>query len=347
MHMHQNNTQLKTENIPSENEGRSGKLVSIVIPCYNEEKNVERYATELLPVLDRLPHDYEVIAVEDGSTKDDTWGALTRLSKNNTKFKAVRHSRNYGMGAAYQTAFDMSRGDYVVLYSADLEIPAEAILDVIKKLDEGYDVVNTNRKGRWKENGVSALIRRVPSNIANWLIQKISGVKVLDTGSGLKGFRRFVIKNLNIYGDMHRFLPAYSSLYTQKITEFDVEYKERTYGAPAYGSLKRTFSVFLDLFSMKFMLSFATKPFSMMPGRIFGTAGLLSFFFGSVGTAYLIFVKIAFGQSIGDRPLFTGSLILVIFGVQLIMTGLLGELLLRIYFEGSNRKPYIVAEQTD
>lgn len=325
------------------------KLISIVIPCWNEEKNIERFEGELFTELKKIKsefgYDFEIIAVDDGSHKDDTWGALANLAKKHDFFTALKHARNYGMGGAYQSCFNVTKGDYIVIYSSDLEIPAESIREVIKKLDEGFDVVNTNRKGRWKESGISSVLRKFPSKVANGLIKWISGVKVKDTGSGLKGFRRFVIDNLKIYGDMHRFLPAYASLYTKKITEFDVEYKERMYGQSAYGSLKRTFSVFLDLFSMKFMLSFATKPFSMMPGRIFGTAGLVSFFFGSLGTAYLIVLKFGFGHSIGDRPLFIGSLILVVFGIQLIMTGLLGELMLRIYFEGSGRKPYIVSEQ--
>lgn len=321
--------------------------ISVVIPCLNEEKNIERLQNELVSELEKLPYEYEIVAVDDGSTKDNTWGALQRCAMQNPKFKALKHSRNYGMGAAYQTAFDNCSGDLVITYSSDLEIHPKEIKRVIDKLNEGYDVVNTNRTGRWQENSSSAIIRRLPSNIANALIAKISGVSVKDTGSGLKGFRRFVTDNLKIYGDMHRFLPAYASLYTKKITEFDVEYHERTYGTPAYGSLKRTFTVFLDIFSMKFMLSFATKPFSMMPGRIFGTAGLASFILGSTLGVYLMFVKIILGQPIGNRPLLMGVVLLVVSGVQLIMTGLLGELLMRIYFESSGKKPYIVSEHAN
>lgn len=319
--------------------------ISIIIPCYNEEKNIERFPKELLDVMDKSGRSYEVIAIDDGSTKDDTWGALKKLADKYPQFKALKHSRNYGMGAAYQNGFDESKGEYVVTFSSDLEIPANFIEDVAKKLDEGNDLVNTYRDGRWKESLKGSIIRRVPSEIANQMIESISGVKVKDTGSGLKGFRRFIIQNLRIYGDMHRFLPAYSSLYTKKIVEIPVEYKERTYGTPAYGSLARTFSVFLDLLSMKFMLSFATKPFTMMPGRIFGTTGLITFFIGDIIVFYMVFLKLFFNESIGDRPLFTTGLIFVIVGIQLIMTGLLGELLMRIYFESSDRKAYIVSEK--
>lgn len=318
------------------------KLISIVIPCYNEEKNIDAFPQKLFAALENIPYKYEVLAVDDGSTKDDTWGSLQRLAKQYPFFHAIKHARNYGMGAAYQTCFDYVKGDYVILYSSDHEIPASYIKDIISKLDAGYDVVNTNRTGRW---GNAGFLRKFPSKIANMLIRKISGVSVKDTGSGMKGFKRFVIDNLKIYGDMHRFLPAYASLYTKKVTEFEVEYLEREYGQSAYGSIKRTFSVFLDLFSMKFMLSFATKPFSMMPGRIFGTAGIASFFLGSLAVLYLLILKFGFGESIGDRPLLIGSVLLVLFGVQLVMTGLLGELMMRTYFEGAKRSPYVVSER--
>ncbi len=330
------------------NEKKHTKLddveISIIIPVYNEEKNLERFSKEVFPILDNLNRKYEVIAVDDGS-KDDSWKVMKNLAKKHSFFTALRHSRNYGMGAAYQTAVDYSSGKYIITYSADIEVPPKYIKDVLKKLDDGYDVVNTWRKGRWQEEGgLKSTLRRYPSKVANYLIKKISGVDIKDTGSGLKGFRRFVMENLKIYGDMHRFLPAYASLYTKKIVEIPVEYKERMYGKSAYGSIKRTFTVFLDLFSMKFMLSFSTKPFSMMPGRIFGTVGLIAFGLGTLITFYLAFVKIFMHENIGDRPLFMVGLIFIVLGIQLIMTGLLGELLLRIYFESSNRKPYIVTE---
>ncbi|MBD3365957.1 glycosyltransferase [candidate division WWE3 bacterium] len=322
------------------------KLVSLVIPCYNEEKNIERYEAELIPVLEDLPYDYEAILVDDGSTKDDTWGAIKRLSEKFDTVTGLKHSRNYGMGAAYQTGFDHSKGDYVVVYSSDLEIPPVEIARVVAKMDEGFDLVNTHRVGRWSEGGgLASAIRRVPSKIANGLIKRISGVEMHDTGSGLKGFKRFIIENLRIYGDMHRFLPAYAGLYTKNFCEFEVEYQERTYGESAYGSLMRTFSVFLDLFTMKFMLSFATKPFTMMPGRLFGSTGLVSFSVGFVATLYALFLKFGLGQPIGQRPLFIGGLLLTVFGMQLIMTGLLGELMMRTYFESSHKTPYIVSEE--
>lgn len=321
------------------------KLVSIIIPCYNEEKNIDRFEKELLPFLKSEKYNFEVIAIDDGSNKDKTWESLTKISHKNPNFISLKHTKNYGMGAAYQTGFDEARGDFVITFSSDLETNAKYIFKVIEKLEEGYDVVNTYRKGRWNESKKGSILRKIPSNIANYFIRNISGVDVKDTGSGLKGFKQFVVQNLKIYGDMHRFLPAYASQFTKKIVEFPVEYQERTYGKSAYGSIKRTFAVFLDLVPMKFLLSFSTKPFTMMPGRIFGTFGFLIMIAGLFIVGFLFLEKIILGADIGTRPLFIVGLLFCVVGIQLILNGLLGELLLRIYYESSNRKPYLVGER--
>lgn len=323
------------------------KLVSIVIPCYNEEKNIERFEKELISVCESLKDfEFEYIAVDDGSTKDRTWEKLQKLSEKHDNFISLRHSRNYGMSGAYQSGFDVSAGEYLLTYSSDLEIPAKFIKDVLEEMENGADMVNTLRGGRWRESLKGSLIRRIPSNIAQSFIEKISGLKIKDNGSGLKGFTRFIIDNLRLYGEMHRFMPAYSSLYTKNIVEIPVEYEERKYGVSNYGSIWRTISVFLDLFTLKFMLTFATKPFTFMPGRVFGTAGFLTFSAGFVILSYVIvYLKLFLNQNINDRPLFFGGLILFVAGIQLMMTGFLGELMMRSYFEGSGKKPYILRER--
>jgi glycosyltransferase involved in cell wall biosynthesis len=323
------------------------KLVSIVIPCYNEEKNIERFEKELIEICEKdKSYEFEYIAVDDGSTKDRTWEKLQKLSEKHKNFISLKHSRNYGMSGAYQTGFDVSAGDFVITYSSDLEIPAKFIKDVLEELEDGSDMVNTLRGGRWRESLKGSLLRRIPSNLAQGLIEKISGLKIKDNGSGLKGFNRFIIDNLRLYGEMHRFLPAYSSLYTKNIKEIPVEYEERKYGVSNYGSIFRTISVFLDLFTLKFMLTFATKPFTFMPGRVFGTAGFLTFTAGFFILFYVVvYLKLALNQNINDRPLFFGGLILFVAGIQLMMTGFLGELMMRSYFEGSGRKPYILKDR--
>lgn len=318
------------------------KLVSIVIPCYNEEKNIPLVYEALTDVLKEAHFDYELIFIEDGS-KDKTWDALVEISKDK-KVKLLQHGKNMGMTQAYQNGFDHSAGDYVLTYSSDIEIEPKEILNVVKKLDEGFDVVNTHRIGRWKGKATSFL-RTIPSKIANELIVKVTGIRLKDNGSGLKGFKRFVIRNLHMYGEMHRYFAAYCSLFTNKITEIDVSYRDRVYGTSAYGSLSRTFKVFFDLFSLKFLVSMSKKPYNMMPGRLFGSVGIGLFGLGSFIALYLTYVKFILGQSIGDRPLFTVSILFLILGVQLFMTGLLGELLMRIYFDTGDKEIYTVKEE--
>ena len=250
------------------------------------------------------------------------------------------------MSGAYQTGFDVSAGDYVLTYSSDLEIPAKFIKNVIEEMENGADMVNTLRGGRWKESLKGSILRRIPSNFAQSLIENISGLEIKDNGSGLKGFNRFIIDNMRLYGEMHRFLPAYSSLYTKNIVEIPVDYEERKFGVSNYGSILRTISVFLDLFTLKFMLTFATKPFTFMPGRVFGTAGFITFSSGFLILGYVVgYLKLALNQNINDRPLFFGGLILFVAGIQLMMTGFLGELMMRSYFEGSGKKPYILRDR--
>jgi len=320
------------------------KLVSIVIPCYNEEKNIPLVYKALKTTLEDATFDYELIFIEDGS-KDKTWEELLNIA-DDKKVKLLRHGKNMGMTQAYQNGFDHSKGDYVLTYSSDIEIDPKEILRVVEKLDDGYDVVNTHRVGRWTGKATSFL-RTIPSHIANELIVKVTGVRLKDNGSGLKGFKRFVIKNLHMYGEMHRYFAAYCGLFTDKITEIEVKYKDRVYGTSAYGSLSRTFKVFFDLFSLKFLVSMSKKPYNLMPGRLFGSVGVGLFFLGAVIGVYLTFVKFYLGESIGNRPLLTVGVLFLILGVQLFMTGLLGELLMRIYFDTGDKEIYTLKEEVN
>lgn len=315
------------------------KLVSIVIPCYNEEKNIDRTFDQLLNLADGHKYNFEIIAVNDGS-KDGTWEVIERYSRRFPIIVGVNQMRNFGQSAAYQAGFDVSKGDYVIILSADLEISVENVDTVIDYLDEGYDFVNTHRRGRWGDGSS----RKVKSGLANKLITRISGVSMLDRGSGLKGFTKPMIKNLRLYGEMHRFIPDYLSAYTNKMIEFDVEFKDRDFGVSAYSGGGRTVKVLLDLLTLAFMLYFAKKPFYMMPGRLFGFTGAMISGVGVLIGIYLTILKFGYGQSIGSRPLLTVGFLMIVVGVQSMMMGMIGELMLRVYFESSDRKNYTIRE---
>jgi glycosyltransferase involved in cell wall biosynthesis len=316
------------------------KLVSIVIPCYNEEKNINRTLDGLLEVSENSKYDYEIIAVNDGST-DATWDVISEYAHNNSEIVGINFMRNHGMGQAYNAGFDISKGDYVVIVSADLEIPLENVHKVVDHLEDGYDFVNTHRRGRW-----SGLGRKIGTGGANYIIGKISGVHMQDNGSGMKGFARQVVDNIRFYGETHRFIAALAGMYTTRMVEFDVDFKDRDFGVSAYGSSKRIVKVLLDLVPLFFILYFARKPFWAMPGRLFGFAGAVLAGFGGLGSIYMFILKLL-GQSIGNRPLFTVSVLLLVLGVQSMMLGMLGELIVRTYFESSGKKNYTVREIID
>lgn len=321
----------------------SDKLVSIVIPCINEEKNINRTLDGLLELAKTHKYEFEFIVVDDGS-KDGTWKVVEDYSKNHANIVGLRHMTNFGQSAAYQAGFDVAKGDYVITVSADLEIPLQNVNKVIDLLDEGYDFVNTCRVGRWGGNGLG---RAGKSGMANKIIKMVSGVDIRDTGSGMKGFTREMVDNFRFYGEMHRFIPAYLTVYGAKMTEFDVEFKDRDYGASYYksfGDFNRTINVLLDLVTMVFLIKFAKKPFSFMPGRLFGSAGAILTGIGLTIGFYLGVLKVM-GQDIGNRPLFTIGVLLITVGVQSIMTGMLGELVMRTYFESSGRKTYVIRKR--
>lgn len=313
------------------------KMISIVVPCYNEEGNMEPNINGLRDVLSKTNRDYEIICVNDGS-KDGTWAKIKELSQKYHEVKGVDLMRNHGLTQAYMAGFDASKGDYVITVAADLEIPLENLIKVISYLDEGYDFVNTNRKSRW-----SKASRSFPSKVANALISKISGVSMQDTGSGMKGFDRVLVENFKMYGEMHRFIPSYLAAFGAKMIEFDVEYKERTFGKSSYGGLSRTIKVLLDIFTLFFMLNLVKKPFFALPGRLFGALGAMIMSLGGLGAFYMLILKIM-GESIGGRPLFFVSILMIVVGVQMFTLGMLGELMMRTYFESSGRKTYTIRE---
>jgi len=315
------------------------RSISIVIPCYNEEENIKKTLDGIMELINGHKYSFEVIAVNDGS-KDKTWDVIKKYAQEHKEIKGINQMGNFGQSCAYMAGFDLAKGDYIIIVSADLETPLENINKVIDYLDEGYDFVNTNRAQRW---GAGKSGRAKQSGLANTIIGKISKVQMKDRGSGMKGFRKEVAKSLRLYGDMHRFIPDYVSVYAPRMIEFDVDFKDREFGESFYKGQKRTFKVLLDLVTLYFMLYFARIPFKAMPGRLFGFTGLILSGLGGVFAAYLLVLKIM-GQSIGNRPLLTLSVLLIIVGIQSVMFGMLGELMMRTYFESSGKKTYMVRE---
>ena len=280
-------------------------------------------------------YDYEVIFIDDGST-DKSFDILTQLHESDTKIKVVRFRRNFGQTAALSAGFDLAKGKIVVALDADLQNDPADIPKIIDKLNEGYDVVSGWRKVRHDH----ALRRLLPSLIANWLIAKITGVKLHDFGCTLKAYRADILSEINLYGEMHRFIPALASWSGAKITEIVVNHRPRTAGTAKYG-LMRTFKVLLDLITVKFLGSYSTKPI-----YIFGGLGILSGIGAALSGAVVIYQKYISTQhlAMNRNPLLVLSAMLVTATIQLILMGLLAEMLVRTYHESQSRSTYVIKE---
>ena len=310
--------------------------LSIVIPLYNEEENVEQLYTQLKAALEGVGREYEIIIVDDGST-DGSFDILKRLHEGDERLKVIRFRRNFGQTAAFAAGFDRSQGQVVITLDADLQNDPADIPLLLEKIEEGYDVVSGWRLHRQDP----FLTRRLPSMIANWLISKVTGVHLHDYGCSLKAYRREVVKNVQLYGELHRFIPAIASWMGVSVAEVPVRHYSRRFGKSKYG-LSRTARVMLDLLTVRFLLSYSTRPI-----HIFGGLGLISFVGGIGLGGYLSFVKFALGQKIGDRPLLLLAILLMVMGVQLISMGLLGELVVRTYYEALDKPTYAVREVLD
>ena len=304
--------------------------LSVVIPVYNEEENVQLLHESLRKALDPLGQEYEILFVDDGST-DGTLAILEEIQAKDERTVVLSLRRNFGQTAAFAAGFDFSRGDVVVTMDGDLQNdPADIpkLLELIKD----HDLVSGWRKNR-KDPFFS---RRLPSIMANWLISKVTGVNLHDYGCSLKAYRRDVIKNLKLYGEMHRFIPAVASWYGVRVAEVETVHHPRLRGKSKYG-ISRTVKVVLDLITVKFLQSFSTKPI-----QFFGPFGILSGFLGFLILLYLSFDKLFWGRDIGGRPLLLLGALLIIVGIQLIGMGLLGEMLVRVYHESQKKPIYVI-----
>ncbi|MBU1017092.1 glycosyltransferase family 2 protein [Patescibacteria group bacterium] len=312
-------------------------MISVVVPVFNEEKNVALLYTELTAVLEGIKIPYEIICVDDGST-DNTFQTLSVLNEKDDKLKVIKFRRNFGQTAALSAGFDYAKGDIVVSIDADLENRPENIKELLRKINDGYDIVCGWRYKRWGGGLKNRFLRRVPSEIANYLVRKITKLDLHDTGCTLRAYKKYVVKDIKLYGDMHRFIPAIASLNGAKIAEIKVDYQPRKYGVSKYG-FSRTFKVFLDLILLKFLMGYATKP-----SRFFGLIGFCSGFLGFLVGVYLTYEKLFLGHNIGNRPLLLLSAVLMILGVQFITMGILAEIIMRTYYESQGKKIYYIKE---
>jgi len=310
--------------------------LSIVIPVYNEEENIPKLYEELKAVLEKLPYDYEIIFVDDGST-DRSYEILKEISQKDKKVKVIRFRRNYGQTAAMYAGFQHAEGDVIITMDGDLQNDPRDIPKLLEKIEEGYDIVSGWRKNR-KDN---FLTRTLPSKVANWLISKVTGVELHDYGCTLKAYRKEVAKNYRLYGDMHRFLPAVAKSFGAKITEVVVNHRPRLYGKSKYG-IGRTIRVMLDILLVKFLNDYLNKPL-----YAFGGLGLLMMFLGFIIMLYLSVEKIVFGESIGNRPLLILGVLLFLSGLQLLSTGIIAEVVIRTYYESKRDVPYRIAEKVN
>jgi glycosyltransferase involved in cell wall biosynthesis len=308
--------------------------LSIVIPVHNEEPNLEALYRELTEAFSGGAKSYELIFVDDGST-DKSFVVLERLQLADPRLRVIRFRRNFGQTAAFSAGFDHARGRMIVTSDGDLQNDPRDIPALVKKLeDEQLDIVCG-----WRRNRKDAFVSRlVPSFIANGLISWATGVKLHDYGCSLKVFRAEVVKSIKLYGEMHRFIPAIASEQGVTIGEAVVNHRPRLHGRSKYG-ISRTIRVVLDLLTVKFLLSYSTRPL-----QIFGLVGLAMSIPGVLIMAYLTFVKFVMGASIANRPLLMFGILLVFTGVQLLTLGLMAELLVRTYHESQNKPTYVIRE---
>jgi glycosyltransferase involved in cell wall biosynthesis len=309
-------------------------MLSIVIPIHNEEPAILPLYDRLTAVLETLKRPYEILFIDDAST-DRSFELLSNLVEVDGHLKVLRLRRNFGQTAALAAGFDEAQGDVIVSMDGDLQHDPEDIPRLLEKIDEGYDIASGWRKDR-VDNPVT---RKIPSRIANWMMKRASGVDLRDFGTTFKAYRAEVLKDVNLYGELHRFIPALASFYGARVAEVPIRNIERPNGASHYG-LGRTFRVFFDILTIKFLLRYLTRPM-----HFFGTWGLGGVGLGSAVLLYMLIAKIAGHDIIAEHgPLLVAGALLWIAGLMMFSTGLIGEVLMRTYFESQGRRIYAIRE---
>lgn len=308
--------------------------ISIVIPVYNEVENIVACCDDVRSAMESTGISYELILVDDGS-QDGSFELMAQQAKADSNLKVIRFRRNFGQTAAMAAGFDHATGDVVLPMDGDLQNDPRDIPILLEKIREGYDVVSGWRKNRQDK----ALSRRLPSVLANRLISWMTGVRLHDYGCTLKAYRREVLQGINLYGELHRFVPALAHQYGARVAEIEVNHRQRQAGQSKYG-IDRTLRVILDLVTVKFLLQYSTRPL-----QLFGKWGVLSMVLGIGGGLATLYMKFADGLSMNRNPLLILTAFLLFGGVQFIALGLLGELVTRTYYEAQSKPVYSTREK--
>ena len=308
--------------------------LTVVIPIYNEEGNIEGLYRELSEALADIGREYEVIAINDGSS-DRSYDMLNALQARDARWHVIHFRRNFGQTGAMAAGFDAARGEIVVTIDADLQNDPKDIARILDKFSEGYDIVSGWRQNR-KE---SFFLRRIPSMIANSLISRSTGIRLHDYGCTLKAYHFDVVKSVQLYGELHRFIPALASQIGVRVAEIPVSDRARNWGSSKYG-ISRTFKVILDLIVVVFVLGYFNRPL-----YVFGAAGFLVGGIGTLLGAYLTVFKLLTENKIGDRPLLQLAVMLMVLGVQFISTGIVADMIMRTYHESQRKPIYHVRER--
>jgi glycosyltransferase involved in cell wall biosynthesis len=319
---------------PVEQVEKSEIDISVFLPVYNEQDNIEQLDFSLSDALAKLGRRYEIIYVDDGST-DQSLAKLRKIAARDHRVRIVSLRRNYGQTAAMSAGIDHARGQILIPMDADLQNDPADISRLLEKLDEGYDVVSgwrKDRKDRW-------LTRRLPSQVANRLVASLSGVHLHDFGCSLKAYRRDALTGVKLYGEMHRFIPIYAGWAGARVTETPVTHHPRAAGQSKYG-LSRTIKVLFDLITIKFLSSYLTKPL-----YLFGTAGAICLLISFLTFALSLYYRFVEGVHLNRMPLATLSMIMFAMGVQFIFMGLLAEMIVRTYHESQDKPTYLVRER--
>ena len=305
--------------------------ISIVIPVYNEEENIKELHARLSNVLHTITENYELIFVDDGST-DNSFAMLKGINREDKKVKVVRLRRNFGQSAAISAGFDFSKGDVIITMDGDLQNEPGDIPKLLDELEKGdYDVVCG-----WRFDRADPMLKKLFSKIANRLRRRFTAEDIHDSGCTLRAYKKECIADLELYGEIHRYIPALLLWKGYKISEVEVRHHERKHGTTKY-SWKRVVKGFLDLIIVTFW-----QRFSMRPIHVFGGLGLVLSVVGGVISLYLVIAKLFFGRILSDRPLFMVAIFMVIVGIQFVVTGVLADIMLKVYYGQKERKPYLV-----